>query len=316
VRCPKCEHEQPDGALECVRCGIVFAKWHDGWEGQAPSAWAPPPAAAPAAAPASSGSRSVLKIAGLVGAALGWAWFFFWAPGGLQVAAEAYRDAANGFALSVPEGWQASKTNECRTATSGLSEATFCMVLEVRREADKNRSGPTVQLTTVPVGALFKTGFRGSVHIDEGDGESFADAIQKGFGASIPGFTIDSTEVVELDRIPSLRVRGSATIKGTPISVGGKAMTLPSLMGKTPEYQVSVNLAMVPSGSRAYFLVAGSEARDEPALTPAFDQIAQSFRVTGGRTTPFQRFGGLMGSIPGDAILGFLVAFTLALLRI
>ena len=27
TRCPKCEANRPDGAVECVRCGIVFAKY-------------------------------------------------------------------------------------------------------------------------------------------------------------------------------------------------------------------------------------------------------------------------------------------------
>ncbi len=27
MRCPKCGFEQPDGGIECIRCGIVFAKY-------------------------------------------------------------------------------------------------------------------------------------------------------------------------------------------------------------------------------------------------------------------------------------------------
>jgi hypothetical protein len=27
--CPKCQLEQPDGGLECVRCGIVFSRWEE-----------------------------------------------------------------------------------------------------------------------------------------------------------------------------------------------------------------------------------------------------------------------------------------------
>ena len=25
--CPKCHFEQPDGGVECARCGVIFAKW-------------------------------------------------------------------------------------------------------------------------------------------------------------------------------------------------------------------------------------------------------------------------------------------------
>ena len=27
VLCPKCQADQPDGATECVKCGIIFAKY-------------------------------------------------------------------------------------------------------------------------------------------------------------------------------------------------------------------------------------------------------------------------------------------------
>jgi hypothetical protein len=32
VRCPRCDFDQPDGATDCARCGIVFAKWKDAEE--------------------------------------------------------------------------------------------------------------------------------------------------------------------------------------------------------------------------------------------------------------------------------------------
>jgi len=36
MNCPKCGFEQPDGGVDCARCGVIFAKWESG-----PSA--PPP---------------------------------------------------------------------------------------------------------------------------------------------------------------------------------------------------------------------------------------------------------------------------------
>src|SRR5690242_8536795 len=27
MTCPKCHFEQPDGGAECIRCGVLFAKW-------------------------------------------------------------------------------------------------------------------------------------------------------------------------------------------------------------------------------------------------------------------------------------------------
>jgi hypothetical protein len=311
VKCPKCEHVQPDGALECAQCGIVFAKWKDAWDRQAP-AWTPP-APAPAA-PASTSNRTVLKVAGLLALAAGWYWFMLWSPGGLAVPEQAYRDQERGFALTVPEGWQAARMNECRTIAAGLTQATACAVLDLHRDADAAQPRPSIQFTVVPIGALFKTGYGGSVRITEADKTGLADAINKGLAESLPGYTSESIQVVPIDRIASLRMHGGATIKGTPISVGGKTVTVPNLFGKTPEYQLTVNVVLVPSGSTAYLLVAGGQEKDEDVVVQAFDQVLQSFRVTSGRATPFQRFGGLVGSVPGDAILGFLVSATLALL--
>ena len=63
----------------------------------------------------------MVKTIGLMGAAAGWFWFLFWAPGGLPVAADAYRDADNGFALVVPEGWKTGKTRDCKSFSAGIN---------------------------------------------------------------------------------------------------------------------------------------------------------------------------------------------------
>jgi hypothetical protein len=313
VKCPKCEHEQPDGALECGRCGVIFAKWKDGWDRPAPE-WAPPQRVE--APPASSGGRTTLKAAGLLAVAAGLYWFLLWSPAGLPVPEQAYRDSEHAFALTAPEGWQAKKANDCKIVSTALTQTTACMVLELRREADSNRAGPSIQLTIAPIGALFKTGFYGSARITEGLKDALAEAIDKGFAGSIPGYASESKEIVSIDRIASLQLRGGATIKGTPVGIGDKTVTVPTLFGQTPEHHLTVSMALVPSGSRAYLLVGGGQTQDEASLSAAFDQAVQSFRVTGGRATPFQSYGGLAGSIPGDAILGFLVAATLALLKL
>ena len=83
-----------------------------------------------------------------------------------------------------------------------------------------------------------------------------------------------------------------------------------------PEAHVSMISVLVPGGSRMYLLAGASQPEDERALAGTFDAIVQSFRITHDRGTPFQLFGGLGGSIPGDAILGALVGITLLLLKL
>jgi hypothetical protein len=60
----------------------------------------------------------------------------------------------------------------------------------------------------------------------------------------------------------------------------------------------------------------GCERNDYPGLKGSFEKLVDSFRVTEGRPTPFQVTGGLLGSLKGDLILGFLFGLTLAVIKI
>ena len=53
---------------------------------------------------------------------------------------------------------------------------------------------------------------------------------------TLPGYASESSQIVSIDGISSLRLQGGATIKGTPIEVGDKTVTvLPTPFGKTPD---------------------------------------------------------------------------------
>lgn len=60
--CPKCQTPAADGALECSRCGLVFAKWHD----RPPAAIEPRPRVSAALPDPSRGPLRVARIVGLV----------------------------------------------------------------------------------------------------------------------------------------------------------------------------------------------------------------------------------------------------------
>ena len=311
MTCPKCQHVNPDGAKECAQCGVIFSKWKDDWSRPAP-AWPAEPPQAPVAPPRNTSSR--VKAIGLVGAAAGWFWFLFWAPGGLPVAANAYHDADNGFALVVPEGWKTGKTRDCKSFSAGINPASACVVLTISRDVDNGEPGPSIQVMVAPT-SLFTSGWHGSVRITEALKPTLAEAIQKGIAGTLPGYSSDASEIISVDNINAMRAHGSAIVQRPPVMTTNKAGTLPYFTSM-PEVHVSMISVLVPGGSRMYLLAGASQSEDERSLAGPFDAIVQSFRITHDRATPFQLFGGLAGSIPGDAILGALVGVTLMLLKL
>jgi hypothetical protein len=322
VKCPKCQHEQPSGGTECGRCGLIFAKWR----GDANTADYGPAASEPyyapvpqrqVAAPAQGGARRpvVTTVVGFLAVCAGWYWFVFWSPGGLPVPADAYRDAESGFALVQPLGWQAKKIKDCKNVGVPLSNASACAVLVMRRDTASGGSGPSIQVTTAPISALFKTGWGGSVRITEDQKADVAEAFEEGMAKSLPGYVGESREVVDVDRIPSIRVVGSASFKGSPIMVGDKVMTVPDFSGAATEHHLTMGGALVPGGTQAFLLVYGCDTAERADVGATFEAVVSSFRLTDNRPTPFQFYGGLLGSVKGDAILGALVSLSLIVLK-
>jgi hypothetical protein len=315
MRCPKCEYEQPTGSTECVRCGLIFAKWrpvrNQAWPG-------PDDAAAPASARADrapgDGVPGWLKLLALLAVGAGWYWFFFWAPRGLSVADQAYRDDARGFALLAPQGWQATKTTDCKDVGGPLTPAAACAVLDVTPSGKPPT--PSIQVTMVPVSSIVKTGWGGTLVIEDRDKESLAGALASGLAKTLPGYVQERSDMILVDGIAALRLRGSATITGSPVFVGDSMVTVPNLFGRTPEHYLTMAHVLVPAGSNAYLITYVCNTADYERLAPTFEAVTGSFRVTRSRPTPFQAAGGLMGSIKGDAILGLLVSLTLALLKL
>jgi hypothetical protein len=314
MQCPKCGYEQPDGAVECRRCGVVFAKLQSSMAGSLAESYPPPSYRATTAPPPPKEPSGWLKLSGLLAVGCGWLWFFVWAPPGLPVPANAYTDAEHGFAIVPPEGWQATPVSDCKNVGGPLAASQACVVLVLRRGVES--AGPVIMVTTASVSSLFKTGWFGGIHLTQSDTARMATSFEGAVRETLPGFTSDLQAVAPVDRIPSLHVRGSVSFKGLPTMVGGKLVTIPSLHGPAPEYQATFGNVLVPAGRDAFWLAGMSETADYAYVGPAFEAAVASFRVTKGRPTAFKRYGGLMGSIIGDGILGGLVGLTLALLKL
>jgi hypothetical protein len=119
-----------------------------------------------------------------------------------------------------------------------------------------------------------------------------------------------------VDNISAIRVVGSGSIKEKAMMIGNSVVTIPNLQGKGYERRVKLGAVLVPGGQNVYLVTYGCERDDYPGLKGSFEKIANSFRVTEGRPTPFQVTGGLLGSIKGDLILGLLFGLTLAVIKI
>ena len=325
MHCPKCDQQQPDGATECSHCGIVFARWQK--IQQRPAAGVATAASSRAvtipgrgkADSGQDGSRALnitLKIFAFFVVGAGWLWFFLWAPAGLPVPQDAYRDEKNGFALVQPQGWKLQPMRDCKLsgALFGMKK-DICSVLQLEEEHAVGQSRPNMQVIVAPVSSLFKTGFGGSVTIGKDNMEEIAKALEAGISGSLPSFSTDSTELVKVDNLFGVKLIGSAELTGRPMQVGDKTLILPFSDKSQQPIQAFLGGVLLVGGSTGYCIVFGSDGNSFDRCAAIFGQVIDSFRVTERHPTPFQKYGGLMGSIMGDAILGLLVGLTVAMFK-
>jgi len=264
-----------------------------------------------------SGMKLAAKILGLLGVGIGCYWFFFTASSGLPVPENAYHDKEHSFALIQPQGWKITTVKDCRPSGASFGTAKdICNVLTVEEERRANQTRPNFQVTVAPVSSLFKTGWGGSVRITEGNKDEIAQTIEKGIAGSIPGYKNESAEIVVVDNLSAIEVVGSARIEGYPVMIGKSVVTVPFGMGGSPPvYHMTIGGVLVVGGTTAYFITFGCESSDYSIAGRIFHDIIDSFRVTERHPTPFQRYGGLWGSIKGDAILGALIGLAIMLIK-
>jgi hypothetical protein len=324
--CPKCQQQQPDGSTECSHCGIVFARWQKIQQRAA--------AAGASAAPfrsdtiprrvgeesgqdSSKGLTLSLKILALLLIGAGWLWFFFWTPAGLPVPQNAYRDDKNGFALMQPQGWKLQPMRDCKSSGALLGlKKDICNVLQLEEEHAASQSRPNIQVLVAPVSSMFRTGFGGSVSIGKDNMEEIAKALETGISGSLPGFTTDSTELVAVDNLVGVKLTGSAELKGRPMQIGDKTVIVPFSDKSQQSIKAFLGGMILVGGSTCYCIMFGSDSASFDRCASIFNQVINSFRITQRHATPFQKYGGFMGSIIGDAILGLLVGLTIGLFKI
>lgn len=318
--CPKCQQEQPDDAAECSRCGIIFAKWQK--VAERPSAKPATPRSAVGSAPVQSGRdwgramKTALKVLGLVGVGIGWYWFLFSTTGGLPVPENAYQDEEHSFAVVQPQGWKLQRVKECTASGASFGVVKdVCNVLGLEDDRGAGSTHPNLQVIVAPISSLFRTGWGGGASITESDKDDIAQTIEKGIAGSLPGFKIETSEIVSIDNLNAVKVVGSARIEGYPMKIGSSVVTVP--FGRSDAaYNMTIGGLLVAGGTTAYFITFGSEQADYGVYGRIFGEVMQSFRITERHPTPFQAYGGLWGSVKGDLVLGALVGLMIALLKL
>jgi hypothetical protein len=288
--CPRCSFDQPDGTEKCHRCGIIFAKW-DSYvqkQGNVRQSIEPlryEPEKAPSASKKSSGlTLLVLKILCFIGVIYGWYWFLV-PTKGLPVPENSYKDKTNAFALVVPPGWEGGKKKNC----GGPHGA--CEVFQITKESVMEGES-VINVVVADLSNILTMFSKGTIHFTESNKDEYAKSIVKGIASNFKSFTIESSSIINVDKIPSLRIVGTGFISN---------------------YSLKGIFFMTPGSSRVYAL---SSLSDASSGNQAFDSLVQSFRVTEGRPSIYHLYGGFWGSVKGDAILGLLIGLSIATIRL
>jgi hypothetical protein len=289
--CPNCFLDQPDGKEKCPRCGIIFAKWEALKNPPHPTRVPPgdqPPrvkADLPSFSKISGPALLGLKILCLLSMFGGWYWFLVPSPR-LPIPEKAYRDKVNAFALTVPPEWKGGRVKNC-----GGPKKSCEVFVATQSESPQQQVRPTINVVVTEFKEVQPVFSRGSVHFTEGNKDEYAQEALKGIEGVFSSFQIESTSVVKVDAIPSLRVEGTGIFSGQLLQ------------------HIFV---MIPGSSRLYILSYIGAAENFPDV----NGLIQSFRVLETHPSLFKLYGGLWGSLKGDLILGFLIGLSVMTFRL
>ena len=321
--CPKCGLEQPEGTSECVRCGIIFAKW-----GSRPSMEVrPAQAQAVVPVPTSAWTEPVppaeleprgfpiLPAVALIGVlVLGTFAKTVFFPRGHPVAEGAYRNEAHQFAVNTPGDWilmtpenykeiMARLGDRLPSNLQGVMDPGGVAAGFIRLEEGQSYA-PSMNIT--PVKGLMPP-------LRQKDVQEITSLIVTQLKTLFGDYTLHSSDIVKVDKLESLRILGTATLKIRQEVV----VEEPPTFSESPEFQfpveskpatrmvwASVPLTcmqfLVPGGRESYVLTCTSRTDDFKSLEPVFNGIVDSFRVLR-RPPPY-------GPVATGAVKGSLLA--------
>ena len=292
--CPKCGWNQPEGEIECARCGVVFSRWslRPAPEGQPPRPRTPEAVSPPMEGP-SAGSPLLLAAAMLALVILGGLARMVFFPKGYPVPPGAFVDQAHGFTLSVPAEWTGLTPQfysesaaaiadrlppELQGLISGQPPAAGFFMPE-----DAGEIAPSVSVVFVkgtPPRFVPKTVL------------ATASGLAEKLKTLFPDYTPGTPVIVRLDKLDSLKLPGTATLKvkrrevvpEAPVFSENPEFVFPDLKApRMREVWTTVRLTVlhywIPGGKGSYILACACPSRRFVSLEAAFEGMADSFRV-------------------------------------
>lgn len=330
MQCPKCGFEQPDGAVECAKCGVIIAKAMRPASPRpaAPARSAAPPAAPaappfpssePPAAPDPAATPAMVLLIGLTLAAFIAAAWWLNAPSPSPLPEGAYINQKHRFAFAPPPEWlQLTKENakqvfeqykdrfppELRSLVSNPSfEVSYLRLAGTAAEFS-----PSLNVVVMEMKQNLPP-------LTESEKEEAAQKIFSELAKANMNYRPESSAIVEVDGIRSLQLIGTASIEfvvepSQPILSGPGAFGMTRVTGHTQEVRKTFELRsvqlLVPGKKRAYIISYTGENAAFADVAATFDIVTGSFRVM--ERPP--RFGSItMGALNGGLLGGGIYLF-------
>ena len=265
MECPNCGLKQPDKAKDCAGCQINFSHWKEVQAKREYGGYAAP-SSTQATGPLDRKSRPWGWILVLVSAVSLGLWLFT-PRRGLPIPDEAHKNQAYGFAISPAPGWNHS--------FPGNKKGRFVDAFSMLKSAPEGRMPPVlnVVVTETPVPPM-----------TDRLKDRAAKIVESELKGVFEGYSRQSAQIIEIDRLKALRVTGTG--QKTVVVIPAVYKTILSGTTKiliTPEttkvHDLKVISIIVPGLERGYLITCIADLADFPVLEGDFSYTLASFRV-------------------------------------
>ncbi|MFH0991921.1 MAG: zinc ribbon domain-containing protein [bacterium] len=292
MKCPKCGHDQPDDALKCQRCGIIFTR------PGAPRIPVKPTAKIPAKPlivttvlpnMQLSSRPSLLTMLGVLFTILiivGILWWLYNTEG-LPVLGGSYI-SDTGFALYPPYEW------------AMLTKDNYLAFFESEGNKFPEQLRPYIANNKIEVGfikLLDEKTFSPSVNVtlteinmpvlDEEAKDEAVKVISEEFSKVVDNYELLKAELLEIDKTTSLRLLSRATVDIKVKEGQTEYFTTPRgkkrVTGRSPDqwssYTLKFEQTFIRAKNKAFIVTCTALESQYQEYKPKFDNILSSFRV-------------------------------------
>lgn len=313
MNCPKCGSEQPDGTVECAKCGVIMAKVLKTPLHQA--AISPTPTPAPDVYsepdPAQKPAPLIAVFPAFIVVVVAAWWLNF--PSSSPLPIDAYVNLKHQFALSAPREWlQLTPENYQQM----MEEYKDRFPREMRPFIEK--PGFEVSFVKIPSAPgefspsinVVVMAMKGDLPpLTEPEKEDAVKMLVPEMEKYIKDYALESASIVDVDGLASLRIVGNAPMTvvlqpSTPVMSEKGAFGWQHVVGHTQEVSKTFDLhavqTLVPGKKRGYIISYTGESGSFSDAAPVFDEVTASFRVM--ERPP--RFGPVVSGAMNGGLIG------------